>query len=58
MDKSKDYMVHIKIYYRNGGHKYANIFKTKDYEFGRQIGSITGYRHMNLLERFIFRNCI
>ena len=51
-------MFQVKIYYKNNSHKYANLFETKEYELGKQIGSIVKYRRMNWLERFIFRNCM
>lgn len=54
----KGYLYKIKLYYSNGRHKYANLFDVKKYEAGKRIGSIVGYRRMNILERFIFRNCL
>lgn len=54
----KGYLHHVKIMYSNGRHKYANLFKVKQYELGKRIGSIVGYRNMNLFERFLFRNCL
>lgn len=52
------YMFHVKIYYYNGKHKYANIFELADYEMGLKLKTITGYRKMNRFEKFIFRNCL
>ena len=51
-------MFNVKILYKNGGHKYAHIFKVKDYELGRQWGTIVGFRKMNFIEKFVFRNCL
>ncbi|MCI9142382.1 MAG: hypothetical protein HFH87_07130 [Lachnospiraceae bacterium] len=50
------YLSHAKILYSGGGYKYANLFSLKDYEMGKKIGSIVGYRHMNIFERFLYRN--
>lgn len=52
------YMMHVKIYYCNGKYRYANLFKTSCYEYGIKCGSIIGYRKMNCIEKFIFRNCM
>lgn len=52
------YMFHVKILYRDGGHKYANIFKEKDYKMGTDLGTIINCRKMNFMEKFIFRNCL
>ncbi|MDF2841781.1 MAG: hypothetical protein K0R00_207 [Herbinix sp.] len=51
-------MFHVKIIYKDGGHKYANIFSEKDYYLGISLGTIVGYKEMNCIERFIFRNCL
>lgn len=51
------YMYKVKIYYKKTGHLYANMFETLHLEFGMRIGSIIGWRKMNTLEKFIFRNC-
>lgn len=58
MKDRKDYMFNIKIFYRTGGHLYANLFNKSDYDFGIKLGTITGYRKMNKIEKFIFRNCL
>lgn len=54
----KGYLYKVKLYYSNGRHKYANLFKISDYEMGTKIGSIVKYKKMNFFERFIFRNCM
>jgi len=54
----KEYMFHVKIFYHNGKHKYANLLEKKHYDFGVMVGSIVGHRPMNWLERFVFRNCL
>ena len=48
----------VKIFYNNGGHKYANIMKEEMYNLGKKYGSIIGCRKMNTIEKFIFRNCM
>lgn len=52
------YLHKVKIFYKNGMHKYANLFKISDYDMGKKIGSIIGYRRMNFIEEFLFRNCL
>lgn len=52
------YLHKVKIFYRNSSHKYANLFKISDYDMGKKIGSIVRYRHMNFIEKFLFRNCL
>lgn len=54
----KGYLYKVKIFYKSGRIKYANLFDRKKYEMGTEIGSIIGYRRMNVIERFIFRNCL
>lgn len=54
----KDCLFNVKIFYRNGSHKYANIFPKKYYNLGVKIGSIIGYRKMKWYEKIIFRNCL
>lgn len=54
----KGYLRKVKIFYSNGGHKYANLFRLEDYENGVMLGTIVKYRRMNLIERFFFRNCL
>ena len=51
------YLFGIKIFYSDGGHKYANLFDVFSLKLGMNIGTILGYRKMNFIERFIFRNC-
>lgn len=51
-------MFHVRISYSNGKHLYANIFPLKKYEQGVKLNTIKGYRKMNRLERFIFKNCL
>lgn len=58
MTNNRDYLFNVKIFYRNGGHKYANIFPREDYDLGIKIGSITGYRKMKWYEKIIFKNCL
>lgn len=52
----KEYLFNVKIFYSNGRHKYANLFEKDWYDMGVMVGTILGYRKMNRLERFIFRN--
>ena len=54
----ENYMFHVKIYYSNGRHRYANLLELKYYDFGIKLGIIKGCRKMNFIERFIFRNCM
>lgn len=54
----KGYLVHVKIFYRHGNHKYANLFSKQEYNYGLRLGTIIGYKPMNWLERVIFRNCL
>lgn len=50
------YLFNVKILYHSGRYKYANLFPLNDYELGKKIGSIIGFRHMNIFERFLYRN--
>lgn len=52
------YLRKVKIFYSSGNYKYANLFKVKDYEFGKKIGTIKKYRRMNMLEEFLFIHCL
>lgn len=54
----KGYLRKVKIFYLNGRHKYANLFRLKDYDNGVMFGTIVKYRHMNFVESFFFRNCL
>lgn len=54
----KSYLFNVKVFYSKGGHKYANLFDKTMYDMGIELGTITGYRKMNRLEKFIFRNCL
>ena len=51
-------MFHVKILYQGGKHMYANVFSEKNYELGIRLGKIIGYKKMNCIQRFIFRNCL
>ncbi len=54
----KGYMFNVKIFYKDGKHKYANVFNARHYKNGVELGTIVGYRRMNFIERFHFRNCL
>jgi len=58
MESKKEYLFNVKVLYRKGGHKYANLFDKNMYDMGIELGTITGYRKMNKIERFLFRNCL
>ena len=59
MDRDKNkYLCCVKIFYKNGKHIYANVFKREYFDSGIKLGTIMGYRKMNMIERFIFRSCL
>lgn len=58
MNGNKEYLFNVKVFYKRGGYKYANLFDKNMYDMGIKLGSITGYRKMNKLEKFLFRNCL
>lgn len=51
-------MICVKVFYKDGKHRYANLFSVKNYELGLKLGSIKGYRHMNFIEKMLFKNCL
>jgi len=55
---NKEYLTNVKVFYKNGGHKYMNLFSKSRYKLGIDWGTIVGCRKMNWLEKFIFRNCL
>lgn len=58
MNGKKEYLFNVKVFYRSGGYKYANLFDKDMYNMGIQLGSIAGHRKMNKLEKFLFKNCM
>lgn len=52
------YLFEVKIYYKDGDYRYAHMIKSDHLGAGIEIGTILGYRKMNFIERFIFRNCL